>query len=427
MVASLSGKNVVLVHPAWHSCGSHTVFCAQAEAYRALGARVYSLAVGTTPRHYSRARGIWRNYYQLSGDLQADERFHTGPSLLRPLVDPRLWRIARRLRTDNYAGQAAALSRLSPVPKALLNLPDVAHIHCNHFFCMPVALAMRSALRIPIILDTHDIQSRQYQARGARSMFSSRASTFEEMFTTELGFVGKADLLSHINIEEFDVFRESLPEADHSLIYPPVMVQAPPPPTDRFVLTVASNNHPNYVSICWLLEEVLKLAKPFDLRIVGNVDEEVRRSNPRLYERTQHLFVGRAESLAWYYAHADAVLLPTIMGHGLSIKSIEALGAGVPVIATPLALRGLAVEVTSALPHVAMASTPEAFAGAIDSILGDAETERPVAGSRIPRQLRDQAHAGAEAVRKLFSMANYTTKIEELAARAAGRAAQPGW
>src|SRR5262249_4131885 len=41
----LVGKSVVLIHPAWHSCGSHSVFCSQVDAYRALGAHVLSLAV----------------------------------------------------------------------------------------------------------------------------------------------------------------------------------------------------------------------------------------------------------------------------------------------------------------------------------------------------------------------------------------------
>ena len=36
----LAGRVVAIVHPAWHSCGSHQVFVSQARAYRSLGAKV---------------------------------------------------------------------------------------------------------------------------------------------------------------------------------------------------------------------------------------------------------------------------------------------------------------------------------------------------------------------------------------------------
>ena len=41
------------------------------------------------------------------------------------------------------------------------------------------------------------------------------------------------------------------------------------------------------------------------------------------------------------------MLLPTISGTGLSIKTVEALSSGLPIIATPQALRGMDAEAFS--------------------------------------------------------------------------------
>src|SRR5262245_35268156 len=76
----LAGKSIVLIHPAWHSCGSHTVFCSQVDAYRTLGARVLSLAVGTGLSQNSCKRAFWSDYFTMTRDLKAHERLCTGPS-----------------------------------------------------------------------------------------------------------------------------------------------------------------------------------------------------------------------------------------------------------------------------------------------------------------------------------------------------------
>src|SRR5262249_7493576 len=73
----LRGKTILLVHPAWHSSGSHQVFVCQARAYRSLGAKVISLAVADSPGRVegSRASII---YFAATGDLDADARGFAG-------------------------------------------------------------------------------------------------------------------------------------------------------------------------------------------------------------------------------------------------------------------------------------------------------------------------------------------------------------
>ncbi|MGH6796639.1 MAG: glycosyltransferase, partial [Methylocella sp.] len=64
------------------------------------------------------------------------------------------------------------------------------------------------------------------------------------------------------------------------------------------------------------------------------------------------------------YANAAAVLLPATAGHGISINTIEALSCGAPLIATPLAFRGLGID-SAGLPNVTVAEDAAGFAAAL--------------------------------------------------------------
>src|SRR5262249_15624401 len=134
----LIGKSVVLIHPAWHSCGSHSVFCAQVDAYRALGAHVLSLAVGIGLSQNSNKRLFWNHYYTRTRDLTAHERLHTGPSrrfFHKPeFLGPGLLRWI----TANYAQQLAGNAEFSPLPRLLRSRDSIDLIHCNHYFNMPL-------------------------------------------------------------------------------------------------------------------------------------------------------------------------------------------------------------------------------------------------------------------------------------------------
>ena len=64
------------------------------------------------------------------------------------------------------------------------------------------------------------------------------------------------------------------------------------------------------------------------------------------------------------YRNAAAVLLPATAGHGISIKTIEALSCGAPLIATPLAFRGLGIN-AAGLPNVTVTEDAAGFAAAL--------------------------------------------------------------
>jgi glycosyltransferase involved in cell wall biosynthesis len=188
-------------------------------------------------------------------------------------------------------------------------------------------------------------------------------ATYDEMLAIELDWMRRGDLMIHLNAEEDARFRALLPDKAHALVYPAV-APVPTGPGGDDIILVASANRGNVLSIEWFLSEILPRAGDVQVSIVGNVDAALRKHNSALYERHRGVFRGRVDDVGAVYANAKLVLLPTSEGHGLSIKSVEALSSGLPLIATPQAFRGMQVEPAS-LGNVIVAATAEDFARAL--------------------------------------------------------------
>lgn len=402
----LSGRRVALVHPAWHSCGTYRVVLGQIAAYRALGAEVSPIAVSSDPGFVPGRGWIWKSFAQASPELDDGPR-HFGGAPFHAMLAPRFLRDV----LWPYVHGDQAVIRLSMAEHAVLS-PGVAEaaydlVHCNHFFLMPVARRLARG-RAPILLDSHDLQARQFALMNKRMPWLPPRVTYETMLAQELEAMRGADLLLHLNAQEAEDFRALLPEKDHALLYPAVP-QAPTGPGGPDIVLVASNNTANVESVIWFLREVAPLAPGVTVKIVGNVDAGVRAQAPDLYAAYKHWFLGRIDDPGAVYASARLALLPTISGTGLSIKSVEALSSGLPLIATTQALRGMDEEALR-LAGVIVADLPADFARALTA----AEARGPL----------DQAARGASAARRYydarFSLAAYERSLCKQAARLLG-------
>ncbi|MGH6851809.1 MAG: glycosyltransferase, partial [Methylocella sp.] len=188
---------------------------------------------------------------------------------------------------------------------------------------------------------------------------------YEDMLEIELDAMRPASVLVHLNDEEAAVFQKLVPEARHALLYPAVNAM-PAGPGGGDLIIVASANSANRLGLVWFLKEVLPLAPDVQVQIFGNIGRQIQWSAPRLFKAHAGLFRGRveAEELQAAYRNAAAVLLPATAGHGISIKTIEALSCGAPLIATPLAFRGLGID-AAGLPNVTVAEDAAGFAAAL--------------------------------------------------------------
>jgi glycosyltransferase involved in cell wall biosynthesis len=119
-----------------------------------------------------------------------------------------------------------------------------------------------------------------------------------------------------------------------------------------------------------MLEEVLPRVwaelPDTKLALVGAGLELPAGTDPRVEAR------GFVEDLRDAYATASCAVVPLLVGGGTPLKLIEALAYGLPVVATPRAVAGLAIE--SGVNGL-VADGPEAFAAELTRVLRDGAEE----------------------------------------------------
>jgi glycosyltransferase involved in cell wall biosynthesis len=219
------------------------------------------------------------------------------------------------------------------------------------------------------------------------------------MLAIELDAMRAADILAHLNAEEATEFQKLLPDKKHALLYPAVRAM-PAGQGEGNPVIVASANYANVLSLVWFLREVMPRAPEVPVQILGNVDREIFSHAPDLYKTYARFFRGKFEiaDLHKAYREAAVVLLPTVAGHGISIKTIEALSCGAPLIATPLAFRGFPA-VPAGFANVTIAQDAEAFAAALRSAYASRHLPAPGRERAATRQLYEQ-HFAADAYRQ---------------------------
>jgi glycosyltransferase involved in cell wall biosynthesis len=404
-------RGVIVVAPPWPRSGSANLFAAQTTAHARSGARVL-LLLAPIGRGFSRGkRRTWE-------DAVSAMRFPGVETVAYPRVSRRRvrsylqWLGAGR---DDYiavSARYAAAGRLPDELAAFVASARVDLVHANHVYTLPLAqrvaqMVHRAEGRRPrILLDTHDIQSKAVADRRQKNPYLRRPDAYEDLLRTELALCGEADSLIHLTEADFAFFSSRLPDSRHAAILPTLH-----PETEaelvrhrgvsrpaEFDFIYVGNQHPaNLETVRWLLTEVLPLAAPAvrdRVRIAGSVGDLLGRRDPALFALYRHLFCGELPSLLGLYTGAKAVLAPAVAGTGTSIKLIEALCIGKPILTTTLALRGLPAGVAAG-PDIHVHDAAAAFA----------EVMTGLSDGRIPRTAISAGNAAL--YDRLFSNARY--------------------
>ncbi|HTN92119.1 MAG TPA: glycosyltransferase, partial [Sorangium sp.] len=138
-------------------------------------------------------------------------------------------------------------------------------------------------------------------------------------------------------------------------------------------------------------------------------EAEIQREVDRLGLRAEVRFAGAVADVAGLLAAADVLVSPSAH-EGLSLAHLEALAAGLPVVATGAGGTAELAAETPALVHLPLDAAPERFAGAI------------VAAARaLPASL-----GGREVVARHFSAARMAEGYARLYPRAIARSRGPG-
>ena len=227
--------------------------------------------------------------------------------------------------------------------------------------------------RPAVVLETIDVQARLYSSGRIDNVFRGKPDPIELLEHDELRLAGDAQALTYVTAEDMQhenpsptprhlVLATIAPETERRLLRLSTTAADDRPPID--FLYVGNNNPGNALSIQWFLNEVTPLLdKTYSIAIVGNIAAHIKLINRELFEQFKNYFVGEVADVVDYYRKAAVVIAPTKFGTGTSIKTIEALAAGKPIVATAEALRGVPSQ--TIFPASKIASDPAEFASAM--------------------------------------------------------------
>lgn len=238
-----------------------------------------------------------------------------------------------------------------------------------------MAMLMGLARRRPVVYNAHNIES-SYSRRlyGGRVRWLPIEVLERQVLkaVAESWMVSRPDVRRALEIAPGATVRYAPNVVDVAAIQP----VAPRP--GGVALMVADYRYlPNLLSVQWLIAEVL----------------------PRLWARLPHARVrfaglglelpgaderievaGFVEDLSSAYAQAAAVVVPLVEGAGTPLKFVEALAYGVPVVATPLAARGLSVQPGV---HYRDGADAETFAGELATLIERGDADMAARGRRL--------------------------------------------
>ena len=137
------------------------------------------------------------------------------------------------------------------------------------------------------------------------------------------------------------------------------------------LLFIGSNHPPNINGINYFYQKVfLPFLRPkgISLSIAGKVCNNINIEDPKV--KNIGFYDGNISDL---YSSTKVIIIPILEGSGLSIKTMEAMAFGKPIVTTPKGARGMNAD---PFVMVDMKHNPERFADAILNLLGSSDKRK---------------------------------------------------
>ena len=302
---------------------------------------------------------------------------------------------SRVSRSRNMARGALRLLSDIPLTHSLLDAPDVdtklttlvasARPDVVFAFCSGMArFAMKAPLdTYPFVLDMVDVDSAKWaqlgrDARGPKGWIYRREE--RTLRTFEAAAVSRAAMSLVVNQRERDSLRAVAPVGDIVVVENGIDTEAFRPPTPpaeipRVIFCGVLDYAPNEAGVLWFLKAVWPgvVASRPDARfsIVGaNPTSAIIQAAA---SDSSVDMIGAVPSVQPHLWQSAVSVAPLHLARGLQNKVLEALAAGLPVVATPVVMEGLPVEVRRGCMEAAAASD---FGDAILTLLNDTPDAR---------------------------------------------------
>ena len=344
---------------------------------RELGYRTVFAAI---PSHYDAGfdDASWQDFRAHAHELGADQviecRFDD-LGLIRRSAET-LKALAMRMNAMHWALAPAQFTTVNAELSEALNAHETPLIVANHVYTMPFAHKIKQRMiskgkRPVLVTCTHDVQSHILLDRQAKAPWKRTIEHEALLLDTETEWLQASDALIHVSEDDLKLFGSHLRHMSHYLMLPAVASMAGPPDTARTreLIYVGAPHPGNVASIKWYIEQVVPHYDKVipHLTLVGRINEARKEY---MSGRSPHWLeaVGSVEFLRPYYASARLAICPTIQGRGISVKTIEAIAAGLPVVGTKLAFRGMPKK-DMAAAGINSFDDPAAFAAEVTRLL----------------------------------------------------------
>jgi hypothetical protein len=330
--------------------------------------------------------------YRRGGDRPTEERGEV-PAGVRPIetraAGPRAlaWMARALVTREPYSvakwrsrGYARAVSEAVRVPPEVL-IVDHAGLH----FAAP------AAVRAPLVFIAHNAEARMYERLAdAASNPAGRWVNAREarlIGAVEGALARRARQVWTLTGDDADHFRGLAPDADVRTLAVASGVEAPEaaPPACDVALIGSWSWHANALGLRWFSDEVVPLLpQDVSVDVAGAGGEWLRGRHPNVAVR------GVVPDAQRFLSVARVIAVPSVTGGGVQVKTLDAIASGAPVVATPVAVRGL-----GELPEsVAVAEDPAGFAAELVRLAGESRDARA--------RRREEARAWSHARRERF-------------------------
>ena len=296
------------------------------------------------------------------------------------LVDPGVTSTSFRNVTRRLRRNQALMSALDVHPEIARRV-SAAHSEYDIVWLEGTYTAQYAPLvggAVLTLVDTHNVESdleREFLLQTRRPVEALRSAIrLVSTRRAERRYLRQADAVIATSERDASIYRrwvgldrvEVVPNAIDPARYSGLERR----PAGGSVLFVGSLDYfPNRNGLRWFLSEVwpdVVAAVPrAHLQVVGELTTNGR------FPPSEHVtFAGGVDDLEPYLQRAELSICPLFEGGGTRLKVIEALGAGIPLVATAKGVEGLGV---SNGHDVLIADTPAAFSSSVVDILSNPE------------------------------------------------------
>jgi glycosyltransferase involved in cell wall biosynthesis len=260
-------------------------------------------------------------------------------------------------------------TRIEPLKTLLNNKYDI--IFTNYIFTAPLAAAAKKPSTL--ILETLDhFFEANLLSQNLKSNINFEKSLLQNI---EFDLYKIFNKIIFINKDEYNLTPK---ESGISYSHIPAAWQGITNKTTRDqeivdLLFIGSNHPPNIDGINYFYQKVfLPFLRPkgISLSIAGKVCDNINIEDPKV--KKIGFYNGNIADL---YSSTKVIIIPILEGSGLSIKTMEAMAFGKPIVTTPKGARGMNIDAKPFM-IVDMKKDPESFAAAISNLLDSPEKRK---------------------------------------------------